>query len=248
MAYLKFKVCRRLGACIWHTKKLTPKQNTIIKLVIKKNTSRKQSDFSKKLQQLKKLAYFYGIRSLNNRATSNTPARLDKKKSLLLTLETRLDVILVRLYFCSTLFTARQLITHNKIRVNFNVVNIPGFTVRNGDIISILPNHLDSVKSQLLTHLGCLHQDIYSWPSDRQSMRIHLIASDPSYHLEVNYKTFNAVLLYEPIQIHFPYKIDLDTATGNAWTLSSGSRPISPATVIASSRVVQSPRGVENQT
>ena len=209
MAYLKFKVCRRLGENIWHTKKLTPKQNTIIKLVLKKNTSRKQSDFSKKLQQLKKLAYFYGIRSLNNRASLKTQARLDKKKSLLLTLETRLDVILVRLYFCSTLFTARQLITHNKIRVNFNVVNIPGFTVRNGDIISIIPSYLDLVKSKIKYPLG-EREGTYLGPSDRQKKLIHLIASDPSYHLEVNYKTFNAVLLYEPIQIHFPYKIDLD--------------------------------------
>jgi ribosomal protein S4 len=209
MASLKFKICRRLGENIWHTKKLTPKQNTIIKLVIKKNTSRKQSDFSKKLQQLKKLAYFYGIRSLNKRAISTTPARLDKKKSLLLTLETRLDVILVRVYFCSTLFTARQFITHNKICVNFNLVNIPGFTVRNGDIISIIPSYLDLVKSKLKYPLG-EREDPLGLAPNRQNTLIHLIGSDPSYHLEVNYKTFHAVLLYEPIQIHFPYKIELD--------------------------------------
>ena len=146
------------------------------------------------------------MRSLNNCATSNTLTRLDKKKSLLLTLETRLDVILVRLYFCSTLFSARQLITHNKIRVNFNVVNIPGFTVRNGDIISILPSHLDLVKSKIKRPSG---DRVYlGLPLGNRQLFSPL--TEPSYHLEVNYKTFNAVLLYEPIQIHFPYKIDLD--------------------------------------
>ena len=205
MLNFKFKVCRRLGENIWHNKKLTPRQNTIIRLVIKKNISRKQSDFSKKLQQLKKLAYFYGMRSLKSNAfVDRAFQRLDKKKSLLLTLETRLDVILVRLNFSSSLFSARQLIIHSKIRVNFCLVNIPGFTVRNGDIISILPSQLELVKSKIQTTLalaGCLQ-------SERQSLRRNF-ARVP-YHLEANYKTFNAILLYEPIQIHFPYKIDLD--------------------------------------
>lgn len=209
MAYLKFKVCRRLGENIWYTKKLTPKQNTIIKLVIKKSTSKKQSDFSKKLQQLKKLSYFYGMRSLNNHASSNTRARLDRKKSLLLNLETRLDVLLVRLYFCSTLFTARQLIIHNKIRVNFNVVSIPGFHVRNGDIISILPHYLDSVKSKIKYPLR-EREGPHFRSHSVENKSILSTENNPSSHLEVNYKTFHAILLYDPIQINFPYKIDLD--------------------------------------
>lgn len=270
MAYLKFKACRRLGAPARHNNKLTPKQNTIIKLVIKKNTSRKQSDFSKKLQQLKKLAYFYGMRSLNNRVTSNTAlsSRLDKKKSLLLTLETRLDVLLVRLHFCSTLFAARQLITHNKIRVNLNVVNLPGFTVRNGDIISmsrkgpvcatarlrLVARLRGKIKALCVSRLSgraaSAHWCVSSQPAgsrasgalaNRQNMisvrrgptKVRFGSGQPGsrtqvpgpfvairerpftgvgglYHFEVNYKTFNAVLLYEPIQVHFPYKIDLD--------------------------------------
>lgn len=196
MAYLKFKVCRRIGENIRHDKKLTPRQIKLIKHLVKKNTNRKQSDFFKKLQHMKKLAFFYGMRSLNNRVTSNVCYNyIDKKRSLLLTLETRLDVILVRLYFCSTLFTARQLIIHRKICVNYNVVNIPGFSVKNGDLISILPSHLNNVKSAVNFYL--------------QNNR-NFVSQPPAFHLEVNYKTFNAILLYEPIQINFPYKIDLD--------------------------------------
>jgi ribosomal protein S4 len=146
---------------------------------------------------MKKLAFFYGMRSLNNRATSNICYNfLDKKKSLLLTLETRLDVILLRLYFCSTLFRARQLITHKKICVNFNVVNIPGFTVKTGDLISILPSYLPATSANVKLNL----QNNRACPGKRPLLS----------HLEVNYKTFNAILLYEPTQIHFPYKIDLD--------------------------------------
>jgi len=134
---------------------------------------------------------------------------LIEKKSLLLNLETRLDVILVRLYFCSTLFTARQLITHKKIRVNFHVVSIPGFHVRSGDIISIFPHQLDLVKSKLKYPLGERESPYLRLPNAQNGL-ILSTKNDPASHLEVNYKTFHAILLYEPIQITFPYKIDLD--------------------------------------
>ena len=146
---LRFKHCRRLGENYWNNRQLTPKQKNKIKLVVKKNASRKQSDFSKKLQQMKKLAYFYGIRSLNKSFAFVKTVQLDKKKSIILNFESRLDIILVRIYFFSTLFTARQYITHNKIFVNSNVCSNPGFFVRSGDFISIAPTELFAVKNQI---------------------------------------------------------------------------------------------------
>jgi len=103
----------------------------------------------------------------------------------------------VRIQFCSTLFAARQLILHRHICVNANVVNLPGFGVCNGDIISISPRTLDFVKSNI--------------QKKQYTTRIRRLRQDsPPHHLEVNYKTLNAVLLYEPSQIHFPYQIELD--------------------------------------
>jgi ribosomal protein S4 len=202
MVYLKFKVCRRLGENICLNKKLTPKQHGIIRLLMKKNINRKQSDFSKKLQQIKKLAYFYGMRSLSNHTTSiQAFRRLDKRKSLLLALEVRLDVILVRIHFCRTLHSARQFIVHNKIFVNFHVANTPGFSLRNGDIISILSRHVEFVQSNIKELLKPTSGLLESHPQ---------YSIGPSHHIEVNYRTCNAVLLYEPVEIHFPYKIDLD--------------------------------------
>nr|YP_008816045.1 ribosomal protein S4 [Closterium baillyanum]AGZ90262.1 ribosomal protein S4 [Closterium baillyanum] len=190
MAYSKFKVCRRIKENIWQTKKLTPKQNTLISR-LKKNTNRKQSDFSIRLQHMKKLSLFYGLRAAEQ-LDNLTYSYLDKQKSLLLNLETRLDVILVRINFCSTIFTARQLIAHQFICVNFHVVAIASATLGAGDILSVKPSHLDYVRSLIRLN--------------QQNNRI----ANATYHLEVNYKTLNAVLLYEPSQIHFPYKIELD--------------------------------------
>lgn len=191
MAYSKFKVCRRILDNFWQTKKLTPKQKILISK-LKKTTNRKQSDFSIKLQHMKKLSLFYGLKP---RVFPKIPYNfLDKQKSLLLNLETRLDVLLVRLNFCSTILTARQLIVHKKICVNFHVVNIPSFPLKPGDILSVNPSDIEYVKSIIKLN--------------QQNNRIYSLKQ--SSHLEVNYKTLNAVLLFEPSQILFPYKIDLD--------------------------------------
>jgi ribosomal protein S4 len=228
MNFLKFKHCRRLGENIWNSKKLTPKQQTTIRLVVKKNTSQRKSDFSKKLQQMKKLAYFYGIRSLNKhmRRGANKVCdggAKDKKKSIILHFENRLDVILVRILFCSTLFSARQFIRHNKVLINCNRVNIPGAKLRNGDFLSIAPDHYRAVKNQIRKSLGTslrnplLVNELSVDPRGHES-RSKTFKDDaalglrtrPAHHLEVNYKTMSAVLLYEPTQIQFPYQVDLD--------------------------------------
>nr|YP_009755768.1 ribosomal protein S4 [Gonatozygon brebissonii]QIQ23046.1 ribosomal protein S4 [Gonatozygon brebissonii] len=195
MTYSKFKVCRRISENVWQAKKLTPKQNNLIRK-LKKNINRKQSDFSIKLQNLRKFSIFYGNLPINRMKDNLTYTYLDKQKSLLMNLETRLDVILVRIHFCSTLYTARQLITHGKICVNFNKVDIPGFSVRNGDVISVMRSDLNFVKFLIKQH----QDKSRNWAG----------FGERAYHFEVNYKTLNAILLFEPSEIHFPYKIELN--------------------------------------
>jgi small subunit ribosomal protein S4 len=58
----------------------------------------------------------------------------------LLNLETRLDVILVRLHFSETLPQARQLISHRRLCVNNVIVSITSFQVSQGDFISLKEN------------------------------------------------------------------------------------------------------------
>lgn len=194
MTYSKFKVCRRISENIWQTKKLTPKQNILIKK-LKRSVNRKQSDFSLKLQNLTKLSLFYGNLPIKRIRNNLTYTFLNKEKSLFMNLETRLDVILVRIHFCSTLYTARQLINHGKICVNFSKVSTPSFSVKNGDIISVIQNDLNFVKLLIKQ-------------SQKKIQGLKTYNNRP-YHFEVNYKTLNAVLLYETKEIHFPYKIDL---------------------------------------
>nr|QIA59572.1 ribosomal protein S4 [Blasia pusilla]QIA59864.1 ribosomal protein S4 [Riccia cavernosa] len=189
----RFKVCRQILENVWQTKKLTLKQKLLISELQKKKKNKKQSDFSIQLQTIKKLSLFYGNLPIKKMQRAKTHTYIDKKNSLLFNIEKRLDVILVRLNFCSTMFQARQLISHKNICVNYKKVNIPGFQVSNGDLISIQENSLDFFKSNI-----------------RQNFQTNRIRRMKPNHLEVNYKTLKAVVLYEPQQIQFPYKIDLD--------------------------------------
>lgn len=190
MVSSKFKVSRRIAEKVWTHKKLTPKQNSIV-WRFKQKANRKQSDFAKQLQHRTKLSMLYGDLPLSKIKSNHTASHLDKQKSLLFHLETRLDVILVRTNFCSTLFAARQLIVHGKICVNFRRVNMPSFSVSNGDIVSV------TNKTEMLSNL-------------RHNFSKKTLCPTKPYHLEVNYKTLQAVLLYDPSRIHFAYQLDLD--------------------------------------
>ncbi|MDA3792852.1 MAG: 30S ribosomal protein S4 [Elusimicrobia bacterium] len=57
--------------------------------------------------------------------------------NLLIKLETRLDNVVQRLKFGASIKQARQLVLHRHIEVNSAICNIPSYTVKEGDKISI---------------------------------------------------------------------------------------------------------------
>ena len=66
---------------------------------------------------------------------SNTKG--DTSQILIELLERRLDATVYRMKFVPTIFAARQLVNHGHVKVNGKRVNIPSFSVSDGDEISI---------------------------------------------------------------------------------------------------------------
>jgi small subunit ribosomal protein S4 len=69
-------------------------------------------------------------------------AEADRRKgntgaNLLFLLESRLDNVVYRMGFGSTRAEARQLVSHKALTVNGEVVNIPSYQVKAGDVIAI---------------------------------------------------------------------------------------------------------------
>ena len=66
--------------------------------------------------------------------------RFSKANGLINLIEHRLDVVLVRAKFASTLSQARQLISHRQVYVNGIVITSSFFVLKKRDIISVSPS------------------------------------------------------------------------------------------------------------
>ncbi len=99
----------------------------------------KQSEYAVQLQEKQKAKYTYGILE---RQFSNLFSRAARMKgitghNLLGLCEARLDNTVYRLGIAPSRRGARQLVGHRHITVNGEVINIPSYTLKAGDIIEI---------------------------------------------------------------------------------------------------------------
>ena len=75
--------------------------------------------------------------------------RFSKANGLINLIEHRLDVVLLRANFASTLSQARQLISHRQVYVNGIVVTSSFFVLKKRDIISVSPSIRKIVKQNI---------------------------------------------------------------------------------------------------
>ena len=137
----KYKIDRRLGCNLWgRPKSPFNKRNTKPGQHGAMALRKKQSDYGKQLFAKQKLKFYYGdltekqFRGIFTKA-SNTKG--DTSEILVELLERRLDAIVYRMKFVPTIFSARQLVNHGHVKVNGKRVNIPSYSVKDGDEISL---------------------------------------------------------------------------------------------------------------
>ena len=100
---------------------------------------KKESEYGIQLQEKQKAKYTYGILERQFRKTFAAAA---KRKGitgevLLQLIEARLDNVVYRLGIAPTRRAARQLVSHRHIIVNGDVVNIPSFSLKEGDVVGV---------------------------------------------------------------------------------------------------------------
>jgi small subunit ribosomal protein S4 len=101
----------------------------------------RKSEYAIQLEEKQKAKYTYGLlerqfRNLYEKASSKSGVT---GENLLRYLESRLDNTVFRMGFARTRRQARQLVSHKHIVVNGQVVNIPSFEVKAGDVITVRP-------------------------------------------------------------------------------------------------------------
>ncbi len=102
---------------------------------------RRESEYAVQLKEKQKVKHVYGIlerqfRNLFERATRKKGVT---GENLLRILEARLDNTVFRLGIGATRRQARQFVNHGHIMVNEQVVDIPSFQLRPGDVVIVRP-------------------------------------------------------------------------------------------------------------
>ncbi len=136
----KHKVDRRLKVNLWGRPKSPFNSRNYPPGQHGKNKKGKASDYGVQLEAKQKLKFYYG--NMNERQFRNTYRKALNKKgntteNLIGFLERRLDTIIYRAKFATTVFSARQLINHGHIKVNGRKVDIPSYLITEKDTIEV---------------------------------------------------------------------------------------------------------------
>ena len=100
--------------------------------------TRRVSDYGAQLREKQKAKRIYGLTEKQFHRTFVEAARHpgNTGEIFFTLLETRLDNVVFRLGFVPTRAMARQIVGHRHILVNGQIVNIPSYRVRLGDVIT----------------------------------------------------------------------------------------------------------------
>lgn len=135
----KSKIARKFGEAIFGDDKSFEKKNYPPGMHGQNRRRGKKSEYSIQLQEKQKAKYTYGILE---RQFRNIFARANRSKGvtgevLLQLCESRLDNVVYRLGISPSRRGARQLVSHRHITVNGEVVNIPSYSLKPGDIVGV---------------------------------------------------------------------------------------------------------------
>lgn len=120
------------------------------------------SDYKKRLLERKKCSIFYGNLTKKQFQKTRKQALKSKRKigahsrlseNFLALLESRLDVVLCRVFFCETILAARHMIAQGKVAVNGVVTRKWGVVLKPGDVCSIVESERKKTKNRLLQKL-----------------------------------------------------------------------------------------------
>ena len=184
---------RRRVAMFDHMKNV---RMNFIKLSFKKR-------YSYNLITKKKINLFYGsipkkkIKKYVYNALKPARIRADQSRcnlSLLKLLENRLDTVLYRSHFSTSMRGSMQMISHGYVCVNKQTVKSKSYQLTPGDIIQIKPKYRKIVSKNVRSN--------HLWPI-------------PPKHLQINYNTLQIVLhdqiKFTNLSTHFPFKLDLNS-------------------------------------
>jgi small subunit ribosomal protein S4 len=134
----KTKIARRFGEPIFGPDKILAKRN-FPPGQHGVNRRKKTSEYGIQLAEKQKAKYTYGVleRQFRNLFEKASATKGITGEVLLQLLESRLDNVVYRLGIAPTRAAARQLVSHCHIVVDGDVVNIPSYSLKPGQIVGV---------------------------------------------------------------------------------------------------------------
>ena len=135
----KSKIARKFGEPIYGADTVLEKKNYPPGQHGLSRKRKKTSEYGVQLSEKQKAKAIYGLLEKQFYITYERAARLGgiTGENLLKLLECRLDNVVYRLGIAPTRAAARQLVSHRHITVNGQVVNIPSYSLKAGDVVGV---------------------------------------------------------------------------------------------------------------
>ncbi|MEJ1222982.1 30S ribosomal protein S4 [Sediminicola sp. 1XM1-17] len=158
----KTKIARKFGEAIFGDDKSFEKRNYPPGQHGNARRRGKKSEYAIQLMEKQKAKYTYGIleRQFRNIFAKANSSKGVTGEVLLQLCESRLDNVVYRMGIANSRRAARQLVSHRHITVNGELVNIPSYSLKAGDVVGVREKSksLQSIQDSLSAS-----SNVYEW-------------------------------------------------------------------------------------
>merc|ERR1711916_243569 len=156
------KIARKFGEAIYGSDKSFEKRNYPPGQHGNNRRRGKKSEYAVQLAEKQKAKYTYGIleRQFANLFKKASASQGITGEILLQLCESRLDNVVYRMGIAKSRDGARQLVSHRHITVNGEIVNIPSYRLRAGDVVAVREKSksLETIQNSLANS-----SNVYEW-------------------------------------------------------------------------------------
>ncbi|NVK53035.1 MAG: 30S ribosomal protein S4 [Flavobacteriaceae bacterium] len=167
----KTKIARKFGEAIFGDDKNFEKRNYPPGQHGANKRRGKKSEYAIQLAEKQKAKYAYGIleRQFSNMFKKAQRAGGITGEVLLQLCESRLDNVVYRLGIANSRSAARQLVSHRHITVNGEIVNIPSYSLKDGDVVAVREKSKSLVAIESALAANSSVYEWLSWNADTKS-------------------------------------------------------------------------------
>ena len=160
----KTKIARKFGEAIFWADKSFEKRNYPPGQHGNAKRRGKKSEYAVQLMEKQKAKYSYGIleRQFSNLFKKASSSKGITGEVLLQLCESRLDNVVFRFGISKSRRGARQLVSHRHITVNGEIVNIPSYSLKEGDVVAVREK---SKSLQAIDDALASNSSVYEWLS-----------------------------------------------------------------------------------